>query len=79
MLAAAGLAAHIVWWEVGVMDYLAWVIPLVAIAALLASAVAVLLRPRRRRLATLGIASFVAAAITLALWWMAVWQIAESS
>lgn len=58
---------------------MAWVTPLVAIAALLASAVAVFLQPRRRRFPALGIASFIAAAITLALWWMAVWQIAESS
>lgn len=61
------------------MDYLALIIPLIAIAAILASAVAVFLQPGRRRFTALGIASFITAAITLALWWMAVWQIAESS
>lgn len=79
LLAAAALVTQILWTFYRVWDGGALFAPLAAVAALVASALAVRVARSRRPFLALAIASFVVAAITLALWWEAVWDIAESS
>lgn len=79
LLAATAVVSQILWTLSPVWDFPAWFTPVAAIAALLASGLAVLVARSRRPFVALAVASFVAASITLALWWEAIWDIAESS
>jgi hypothetical protein len=79
LLAAAALVAQILWALYPRWDFPFWFAPIAAVAALLASALAVAVARSHRPFVVLAVASFVAACITLALWWEAVWDIAESS
>lgn len=79
LLAAAALVTQTLWTFYPVWDLPARLTPVAAVAALFASALALRVAPSRRPFVALAIASFVAASITLALWWEAIWDIAESS
>jgi len=78
LLAAAALVSHFLWEFDAVRTSAAPATLIAAVAALIASAWAMLIAPSRALL-VLGIASFVAASITLALWWDAMLAIAKTS
>jgi len=69
---------HILWTFYDVPDSAAGVTLATVVAALIASALALLVAPSRLPFA-IAVASFVVAAITLVLWLDAMWSIAESS
>jgi hypothetical protein len=70
---------QILWELYPLWDFPAWFAPIAAVAALLASVLAVRVVSSHRPFVAFAVASFFAACITLALWWEAVWDIAESS
>jgi hypothetical protein len=78
LLAAVALATLVIWRANAGPNSAAWWSPLAAIAALIASAWAILAAPSRALLA-LGIGSLVIASITLLLWWDAIRVLVESS
>lgn len=78
VFATVALATLVMFYADAGPESAAWWSPLAAITALIASAWAMWVAPSRALLA-LGISSFVIASITLILWWIAVWEIAESS
>ena len=79
LLAAAALVSQILWTLYPPWDFPGWFTPIAAVAALLTSTLAIGVEHSHRPLVAFAVASFVAACITLALWWEAVWDIAESS
>ena len=78
LLAGAALVTHLLWVSRALPDAAAWVTPVVAAAALVAAGSTAFVL-RSRPLVAVAVASFGVAALTLVLWWDAIWQIAESS